>query len=89
MYFDGVVIFAHTEVKMTKRVDEVFTALRTARLKLQQRKYIFLAWQIDYLGHVISERGVLVCPSKISAIRECPSPENATDVWSFLGTANY
>ena len=43
----------------------------------------------DYLGHVISERGVSVSPSKISAIREWPILENVTDVRSFLGMASY
>ena len=43
----------------------------------------------DYLGHVISEWGVSVSPSKFSAIREWPIPENVTDVRSFLGTASY
>ena len=46
-------------------------------------------WQTDYLGHVISERGVSVSPSKISVIREWPIPENATDIRSFVGTASY
>ena len=69
--------------------DEIFTALSTARLKLKPRKCILFARQTDYLGHVISERGVSVSPSKISAIREWPIPENATDVRSFLGTASY
>ena len=89
VYLDDVVIFASTEAEMLKRMDEVFTALSTARLKLKPRKCILFARQTDYLGHVISERGVSVSPSKISAIREWPIPENATDVRSFLGTASY
>ena len=68
---------------MIQRMDEVFTALLTARLKLKLRKCILFARQTDYLGHVISERGVSVSPSKCSAIREWSTPENATDVRSF------
>ena len=89
VYLDDVVIFASTEAEMLKRMDEVFTALSTARLKLKPRKCILFARQTDYLGHVISKRGVSVSPSKISANREWPIPENATDVRSFLGTASY
>ena len=70
-------------------MDEIFTALRTARLKLKSRKYILFARQTNYLGHVISERRVSVDPNKISAIREWPAPKNATDVRSFLNTASY
>ena len=89
VYLDDVVIFASTEAEMLKRMDEVFTALSTARLKLKPRKCILFARQTDYLGHVISEQGVSVSSSKISAIREWPIPENATDVRSFLGTVSY
>ena len=89
VYIDDMVIFASTKAEMLKRMDEDFTALSTGRIKLKPRKCILFARQTDYLGHVISERGVSVSPSKISAICEWPIPENATDVWSFLGTASY
>ena len=89
VYLDDVVIFARMEGEMIKRMDEVFIALRTARLKLKLRKCILFAWQTDYLGHVISERSVLMSPGKISADREWPIPENLTDISSFLGTASY
>ena len=57
VYLDDVVIFARTEAEMLKRMDEVFTALSTARLKLKPRKCILFARQTDYLGQVISESG--------------------------------
>ena len=70
-------------------MDEVFTALRKARMQLKPRKCILFARQTDNLGYVISERSVSESPSKISAIRVWPTPENATDVRSFLGAASY
>ena len=89
VYLDDVVIFASTEAEMLKRMDEVFTALNTARPKLKPLKCILFTRQTNYFGHVISERGKSVSPSKISANREWPIPENATDVRSFLATASY
>ena len=86
LYLDNLVTFARTEGEIIKRIDEVFTALQTAKLKLKPRKCILLAWQNDYLGHVIFERGMSVSPSKISAIRERSIPEIATSVRSFLST---
>ena len=74
---------------MLQRMDEVFTALGKARLKLKPQKCILFARQSDYLGYIISERGVSVSPSKISIIRAWPISENATGVRSFLGTASY
>ena len=41
------------------------------------------------MGHVISEEGVAVDPSKIEVIQEWPTPKNMTEVRSFMGLAGY
>ena len=89
VYLDDVVVFARTEEEMLARLDEVFTRLVKAGLKLKPRKFHLFARETEYLGHVVSEAGVTVSPEKVKAIVEWPTPENATDVRSFLGTAGY
>jgi hypothetical protein len=44
---------------------------------------------VDYLGHVISEQGVSVDPSKIVAVLEWPTPTTVKGVRGFLGLAGY
>ena len=44
---------------------------------------------MQYLGHVISEDGVAVDPSKIEAILEWPTPKSVRAVRGFLGLAGY
>jgi len=41
-----------------------------------------------YLGH-ISENGVLPDPSKLSAVKNFPTPKRIKDVQSFIGLAGY
>ena len=41
------------------------------------------------MGHIVSGEGIRVDPSKISTIVEWKSPENVTEVRSFLGLAGY
>ena len=89
VYLDDVVVFARTEKEMLARLDEVFTRLVKAGLKLKPRKCRLFAKEADYLGHVVSEAGVTVSPEKVKAIVEWPTPETVTDVRSFLGTAGY
>ena len=50
---------------------------------------MFYQRQIHYLGHVISEDGISVDPSKIEAIKEWPTLKNVTEVRSFMGLASY
>jgi hypothetical protein len=52
-------------------------------------KCSFAQRSIDYLGHVISEQGLATDPRKIKAIQNCPSPENAKQLRSFLEPAGY
>ena len=70
-------------------MDDVFTRLTRAGLKLKPRKCRLFARQCDYLGHVISGDCVTVSPEKVAAIKDWATPETVTDVRSFLSTASY
>ena len=59
VYLDDVVIFGHTEQELISR----FSRLKQAGLKLKPRKGRLFSRKIDYLGHVISEHGVIVSPN--------------------------
>ena len=89
IYLDDIVVFAKSATEMLSRLDEVFTRLTGAGLKLKPRKCKLFATQTEYLGHIISQEGIEVSPDKIKAIVEWPPLETVTDVRSFLGTASY
>jgi hypothetical protein len=44
---------------------------------------------IHFLGHVISDEGIIVDPTKVEAIMEWPAPTNFLEVHSFMGLARY
>jgi hypothetical protein len=44
---------------------------------------------MHYLGHIISEEGMVVDPEKVEAIREWSVPRNVEEVRSFMGIAGY
>ena len=45
--------------------------------------------KIEYLGHVISNKGIQVNPKKIDSIKAWEPPCNITQMQSFLGLCNY
>ena len=45
--------------------------------------------KVKYLGHVVSSQGIETDPDKISAVRDWPTPQNLTDVRSFVGLCSY
>lgn len=44
---------------------------------------------MDYVGHVLSQQGLSVDPTKITTIQQWPVPRNFKEVCSFLGLAGY
>jgi hypothetical protein len=52
-------------------------------------KYEFWLKQVSFLGHIISEGGISVDPSKVKDVLCCKTPQNVSDIRSFLGLAGY
>lgn len=89
VYQDDLVIFGRNLEDHNKNLMSVFSRLRKVNLKLNPSKCEFLKRQILYLGHVISNEGILPDPEKISAIKNYPIPTNNDDVKRFVAFANY
>ena len=45
--------------------------------------------EIEYLGLVISENKIAIDPVKVAGVRNWPTPENRTDVQTFIGFVNF
>ena len=48
-----------------------------------------LPQEVSYLGHRVTEEGLLPDSSILATIREIPPPKTATEVRSFVGLAGY
>jgi len=67
----------------------VFDRLRESNLKLKPEKCEFLRKEVSYLGHVISENGVLPDKTKTKVTEEFPTPQTVKQLKSFLGLMSY
>ena len=88
-YIDDVIIYSETFQDHLKHLNEVFSKLRDAGLKLKMSKCQFLMEQIRYLGHVISKDGIYPDPEKIRVIQDLRPPKNVREVRSVVGMASY
>ncbi|GJU14254.1 ty3-gypsy retrotransposon protein [Tanacetum coccineum] len=61
----------------------------THSLYANKKKCLFGQEQIEYLGHIISGKGVEADPSKISAMLEWLIPKNLCELQDFLGLTGY
>jgi hypothetical protein len=67
----------------------VLCTLRGVNLKLNPNKCSFVAKNITFLGHVVSNDGTKPDPGKIEAVLHFPQPKTVTNVKSFLGLTGY
>ena len=88
-YLDDIIVFAATWEEHLDCLRQVFERLRHAKLKLGTKKCTFAAKEVSYLGHLVTEEGLLPDPSLLATIREINPPKNVTEVRSFLGLASY
>jgi hypothetical protein len=44
---------------------------------------------VEYLGHVVSEKGISTDPKKIEAVKTWPEPTTVTELRSFIGFCSY
>ena len=88
-YIDDLLTFSNSFEDHLVHLRELFSRLRHANVRLKAAKCQFGLSEIIFLGYVVSSDGIAPDPSKIAAVLKFPTPQNATDVRSFLGLCNY
>ena len=88
-YLDDIIIFSKTEEEHLQHLEEIFVRLRKFRLKMKREKCGFFKKHIQYLGHLVSERGFKPLPEKLESVRKMPAPRTAKEVKQFLGLIGY
>ena len=84
-YLDNIIVFAAMWEEHLDRLCQVFERLRHPKLKLGANKCTFAAREVSYLGHQVTEEGLLPDPSLLAGTREISPPKNTMEVHSFLG----
>jgi hypothetical protein len=89
VFIDDILIYSKNEEEHAKHLRIVLTRLREHQLYAKFSKCAFWLEEIQFLGHVLSAKGITVDPSKVKDILEWNSPITVHQVRSFLGLAGY
>jgi uncharacterized protein YerC len=89
VFFDDILIYNKSLTKHISHLTQVFQLLKNNNLFAKISKCTFATEQVDYLGHLISSKGVATDPKKIESIINWPPPENVTQLRGFLGLTRY
>ena len=88
-YLDDIIIFIRTVEEHLSHNKQVFEKLQAAKLSMKLSKCHFFTNEIQYLGHILSTKGIWPLPSKTWAIQNMHPPKTPKEVRGFLGLVGY
>ncbi|CAA0826246.1 Uncharacterized mitochondrial protein AtMg00860, partial [Striga hermonthica] len=89
VFIDDILVYSKSQEEHEQHLRVVLGTLRKEKLYAKFFKCEFWLKKVAFLGHIITERGLEVDPTKIAAIQNWSVPKNPSEVRSFLGLASY
>ena len=89
VFIDDILMYSKDREDHDTHLRVMLETLRKEHLYAKMSKCEFWLREVSFLGHIVSEEGIMVDPSKIEVILEWKPPRNVTEVCSFLGLAGY
>ena len=86
---DLLVISKQSFEEHLKHLEQVFTRLIEAGLKVNAVKSSFCTTQLEYLGHIVNIQGVQPSTKKVEAILKIATPKTRRQLRRFIGMVNY
>ena len=89
IYLDDILIYSKTPEEHVEHMRLVLEVLRRHKFYAKKKKCTFMAKELLYLGHIISDNGIRPDPAKIAAVKEWAVPKDLHELRSFLGFGNF
>ena len=88
-YLDDVLIHSPDIETHLQQMRIFFQRLREADLKLKDSKCNYFKTHVQYLGHLVSEKGIRPLPEKLDSIKKMPAPTTPKEIKQFLCLVGY
>ena len=89
VFMDDILVFSLTLADHLEHLQSVFNILKENQLFVKESKCVFAQQSLEYLGHIISDKGVATDPANTEAMVQWPTPTNVTELRGFLGLTGY
>ncbi|WVZ63432.1 hypothetical protein U9M48_013066 [Paspalum notatum var. saurae] len=89
VFIDNILVYSKNEEEHEEHLRTALTRLREHQLYAKFSMCAFWLREVSFLGHILSEKGVAVDPSKVEDVLNWKQPETVTEIRSFLGLAGY
>ncbi|GJX00090.1 reverse transcriptase domain-containing protein [Tanacetum coccineum] len=85
VYMDDLVIKSRTEHEIIRDMEKTFKTPREINMKPNPKKCTFGIEEGTFLGYKVNTEGIMVCPDKVRAVLNLPSPKCIKDVQKLNG----
>ena len=89
IFFDDIMMYNSFLESHLLHLRIIFNILREHGIFVKKSKCSFGQPKVEYLGHIISQKGVAVDPSKIQVMTDWPIPKSIKALRGFLGLTGY
>ena len=84
-YMDDAIIGSRNENEHISQMKQLFEVLNKNNIVINYEKCQFAKPEIEFLGHIVSERGISVPEHRVITIKEFPTPQNVKQLERDLG----
>ncbi|GAU38891.1 hypothetical protein TSUD_67540 [Trifolium subterraneum] len=89
VFFDDILVYSVNLQLHLSHLEQVFNKLLEGNFFLKESKCVFAQRQLEYLGHIVSVKGVQPEPSKIQAMVNWPQPTSIKALRGFFGLTGF
>ena len=89
VYLDDCVIFSQSFRSHIERLKTVLERFRAAGFRLKLKKCYWGRSSIPFLGHLITNQGILPNPAKVITVMKAKAPVDVSSLRSFTGLTSY
>lgn len=77
------------KVTILHHLEVIFHKLGAAGMTVKLRKCHFVRERVNFLGHIITSKGLYMDPARVASIENYQTLRNVKELQSFLGLVNY
>ncbi|GJY34670.1 putative reverse transcriptase domain-containing protein [Tanacetum coccineum] len=87
VFIDDILIYSKNKQEHEEHLKIILELLKKEELYAKFSKCEFWIPKVQFLGHVIDNKGIHVDPAKIESVKDWASPKTPTEIRQFLGLA--
>ncbi|KAI3815620.1 hypothetical protein L1987_15297 [Smallanthus sonchifolius] len=89
IFIDDILIYSRMKAEHEQHLRLILELLKKEQLYAKFSKCEFWLKEVQFLGHIVNDKGIHVDQAKIKAVKNWSTPKTPTEIRSFLGLAGY